>query len=135
MAKAVAVKTFRCSSFQFHTEDGDKVLPGFQDSIIRIQRGETKTFSFEFPESWKQEHLRGVNAEFTVECKELFYNDLTELNDSIVDRHLSSSVFLTPGCRLHLLVNPQVKNTLLERCQEMEKTAKEQAADNAILTR
>ncbi|GAA0175672.1 chaperone [Lithospermum erythrorhizon] len=108
--------------FQFDTEDGDKVLPGFLNSIIGIQRGETKTFPFEFPESWKQEHLRGVNAEFTVECKELFYRDLPELNDSIADR-------LLPGCN----TIEEVKNTLLERCQEMEKTAKEQAADNAIL--
>lgn len=108
--------------FQFDTEDGDKVLPGFLDSIIGIQRGETKIFPFEFPETWKQENLRGVNAEFTVECKELFYRDLPELTDSIADR-------LLPGCN----TIEEVKNTLLERCQEMERTAKEQAADNAIL--
>ncbi|KAG9137300.1 hypothetical protein Leryth_014929 [Lithospermum erythrorhizon] len=108
--------------FQFDTEDGDKVLPGLLDSIIGIQRGEMRTFRFEFPESWKQEHLRGVNAEFTVECKELFYRDLPKVNDYIADK-------LLPGCN----TIEEVKNTLLERCQELEKTAKEQAADNAIL--
>ncbi|XWS11268.1 hypothetical protein CRYUN_Cryun38cG0069500 [Craigia yunnanensis] len=38
--------------FNFDTEDGDKVLPGFLDSIIGIQRGETKSFPLVFPESW-----------------------------------------------------------------------------------
>ncbi|XP_059666446.1 trigger factor-like protein TIG, Chloroplastic [Cornus florida] len=108
--------------FQFDTEDGDKVLPGFLDSINGIQRGETKSFPLKFPESWKQENLHGVHAQFTVECKELFYRDLPELNDSIADK-------LLPGCT----TLTQVKESLLQRCLEIEQTAKEQATDNAIL--
>ncbi|THG21690.1 hypothetical protein TEA_000319 [Camellia sinensis var. sinensis] len=108
--------------FQFDTEDGDKVLPGFLDSIIGIQQGETKSFPLLFPESWKQENLRGVHAQFTVECKELFYRDLPELDDSIADK-------LLPGCT----TLEQVKESLLQKCLEVEQTAKEQATDNAIL--
>nr|AKM76845.1 trigger factor type chaperone family protein [Pelargonium dichondrifolium] len=108
--------------FNFDTEDGDKVLPGFLDSLIGIRGGETRSFPLVFPESWRQEHLRGVHAEFTVECKELFYRDLPELDDSLADK-------LLPGCT----TLEQVKETLLEKCLEVEKTAKEQATDNAIL--
>nr|AKM76849.1 trigger factor type chaperone family protein [Pelargonium incrassatum] len=108
--------------FNFDTEDGDKVLPGFLDSLIGIRGGETRSFPLVFPESWRQEHLRGVHAEFTVECKELFYRDLPELDDSFADK-------LLPGCT----TLEQVKETLLEKCLEVEKTAKEQATDNAIL--
>ena len=54
------------AGFHFDTEDGDKVISGFLDSIIGIQRGETKSFELVFPESWKQENLRGVHAKFTV---------------------------------------------------------------------
>lgn len=54
------------TGFQFDTEDGDKVLPGFLDSILGMQRGETKSFQYVFPESWNQEDLRGVQAQFTV---------------------------------------------------------------------
>lgn len=108
--------------FNFDTDDGDKVLPGFLDSIVGIQRGETKSFSLVFPESWKQENLRGVHAQFTVECKELFYRDFPELGDSIADK-------LLRGCtRLE-----EVKESFLKRCLEVEQTAKEQATDNAIL--
>ncbi|KAE9614766.1 putative peptidylprolyl isomerase [Lupinus albus] len=108
--------------FNFDTEDGDNVLPGFLDSIIGICRGETKSFPLVFPENWKQENLRGVHAQFTVECKELFYRDLPELDDSIADKLIS-------GCT----TVDQVKELLLQRCFEVEQTAREQATDNAIL--
>nr|AKM76837.1 trigger factor type chaperone family protein [Geranium phaeum] len=108
--------------FNFDTEDGDKVLPGFLDSLIGIHGGETRSFPIVFPESWRQEHLRGVHAEFTVVCKELFYRDLPELDDSLADKLISGCTTLE-----------QVKQTLLEKCREVEKTAKEQATDNAIL--
>ncbi|KAL9316694.1 hypothetical protein ACSQ67_017695 [Phaseolus vulgaris] len=110
--------------FNFDTEDGDKVLPGFLDSIIGIHRGESKSFPLVFPETWTQENLRGVHAQFTVECKELFYRDLPELDDSIADK-------LLPGCS----TVEQVKDFLLQRCLEVEQTAREQATDNAILDR
>lgn len=108
--------------FNFDTEDGDKVLPGFLDSIIGIQRGETKSFPLVFPESWRQESLRGVHAQFTVECKELFYRDLPELDDSLADK-------LLPECA----TIEQVKESLLQQFLEYEQTAKDQATDNAIL--
>ncbi|XP_012070917.1 trigger factor-like protein TIG, Chloroplastic isoform X2 [Jatropha curcas] len=108
--------------FHFDTEDGDKVLPGFLDSIIGMQRGETKSFPLVFPESWNQENLRGVQAQFTVECKELFYRDMPELDDSLADK-------LLPGCT----TLQQVKESLLQKCQEVERTARDQATDNAIL--
>ncbi|XP_022948109.1 trigger factor-like protein TIG, Chloroplastic isoform X2 [Cucurbita moschata] len=108
--------------YNFDTEDGDKVLPGFVDSLIGIQRGETKSFPLVFPESWKQEDLRGVHAQFTVECKELFYRELPPLDDSLADKLLPGSTTLE-----------QVKEALLQRCLEVEQTAKDQATDNAIL--
>lgn len=108
--------------FHFDTEHGDRVIPGFLDSIIGIQRGETKSFPLVFPESWRQENLRGVHAQFTVECKELFYRDLPELDDSFADK-------LLPGCT----TLQQVKESLLQKFLEMEQTAREQATDNAIL--
>lgn len=108
--------------FHFDTEDGDKVISGFLDSIIGIQQGETKSFELVFPESWKQENLRGVHAQFTVECKELFYRDLPELDDSLADRLLTGCTTLK-----------QVKESLFQRCLEVEQTAREQATDNVIL--
>ncbi|XP_048330045.2 trigger factor-like protein TIG, Chloroplastic [Ziziphus jujuba] len=108
--------------FHFDTEDGDKVLPSFLDALVGIHRGETKSFPLVFPDTWTQENLRGVHAQFTVECKELFYRDLPELDDSLADK-------LVPGCT----TLEQVKESLLQKCLDFEQTAKEQATDNAIL--
>ncbi|KAG6637353.1 hypothetical protein CIPAW_11G172700 [Carya illinoinensis] len=118
----VELPSAESKGFHFDTEDGDKVIPGFIDSIIGIRPGETKSFPLVFPESWKQENLRGVHAQFTVECKELFYRDLPELDDSLAVR-------LLPGCT----TLKQVKELLLQRYLEVEETAREQATDNAIL--
>ncbi|KAJ4980984.1 hypothetical protein NE237_031821 [Protea cynaroides] len=120
-SNAKIIPSAESKGFYFDTED-DKLLPGFLNSIIGIQRGETKSFALVFPESWKQENLRGVHAQFTVECKELFYRDLPELNDSLSER-------LFPECST---LN-EVRESLLQRCKEVEQTAKEQATDNAIL--
>ncbi|XP_010545241.1 PREDICTED: trigger factor-like protein TIG, Chloroplastic [Tarenaya hassleriana] len=108
--------------FHFDTEDGDKVLPGFLDSIIGIRPGEKKSFPLVFPDTWKQENLRGLHAQFTVECKELFYRDLPPLDDSLAEK-------LLPGCT----TLKEVEEAMLQQLQEMEQNAKEQAADNAIL--
>ncbi|QCE01766.1 trigger factor [Vigna unguiculata] len=117
-----SIPSAESKGFNFDTEYGDKVLPGFLDSIIGIHRGESKSFPLVFPETWNQENLRGVHAQFNVECKELFYRDLPELDDSIADK-------LLPGCS----TVEQVKDLLLQRCLEVEQTAREQATDNAIL--
>ncbi|KAI4306152.1 hypothetical protein L6164_029453 [Bauhinia variegata] len=121
-SKVENIPSAESKGFHFDTEDGDKVLPGFVDAIIGMRPGDTRSFPLVFPETWKQESLRGVNAQFTVECKELFYRDLPDLDDSIADK-------LVPGCT----TVEQVKEMLLQRCQEVEQTAREQATDNTIL--
>ncbi|XP_068668865.1 trigger factor-like protein TIG, Chloroplastic [Aristolochia californica] len=108
--------------YHLDTEESDNLLPGFLDSIIGIRQGETRTFPLQFPDTWRQENLRGVRAQFTVDCKELFYRDLPVLDDSLADK-------LLPGCST---LN-EVKEFVLNRCKEVEQTAREQATDNAIL--
>ncbi|CAA0409943.1 Trigger factor-like protein TIG, Chloroplastic [Arabidopsis thaliana] len=117
-----AIPDAESKGFHFDTEEGNRLLPGFLDAIIGIRAGESKSFTLVFPESWKQESLRGQRAQFTVDCKELFYRDLPTLDDSLADK-------LLPGCT----TLKEVEETLAKRCQEMEQEAKEQATDNAIL--
>ncbi|PWA91474.1 trigger factor type chaperone family protein [Artemisia annua] len=121
-SEAKSVPAAESKGFNFDTEEGDRVIPGFLDAIIGIQGGETKSFPLVFPDSWKQEDLRGLPCQFTVECKELFYRELPEMNDAIADKLLPGSTSIE-----------QVKESLLERCVELEQTARDQATDNAIL--
>lgn len=55
-----------CTGFHFDTEEGNRLLPGFLDSILGIRAGESKSILLVFPESWKQKNLRGQRAQFTV---------------------------------------------------------------------
>lgn len=66
LTSQVILITFVFAGFQLDTEEADNLPPGFLDSIIGIKGGETKTFSLAFPDSWRQENLRGVVAQYTV---------------------------------------------------------------------
>lgn len=48
------------------TEENNNLVPGFLGSLIGIRPGETRSFPIQFPESFEQESLRGVRAQFTV---------------------------------------------------------------------
>ncbi|PKA47288.1 Trigger factor-like protein TIG [Apostasia shenzhenica] len=121
-SKGKKIPSTERKGFHLDTEESDNLVPGFLDSIIGIQQGETKSFLLHFPESWEQEGLQGVHAQFSVKCKELFYRDLPELDDSLSEK-------LIPGCS----TLDQVRELILQRCKEVEQTAIDQATDNAIL--
>lgn len=48
------------------TEENNGLVPGFLGSLMGIRPGETRSFPIQFPESFEQESLRGVRAQFTV---------------------------------------------------------------------
>lgn len=124
VSKSEKIPNSERKGFHLDTEESGSLLPGFLDAITGIRQGETRSFPLEFPQSWEQENLRGVSVNYTVECKELFYRDLPPIDDSIAGQ-------LLPGCT----TLEQVKELILQRCREVEKTAIDQATDNAILDR
>nr|CAB3467912.1 unnamed protein product [Digitaria exilis] len=121
-SKGEKISSAESTGFHLDTEENNNLVPGFLGSLIGIRPGETRSFPIQFPESFEQESLRGVRAQFTVVCKELFYRELPEMDDSLAGR-------LLPGCK----TIDEVRERILERCKEVEKTAIEQATDNAIL--
>ncbi|XP_047074049.1 trigger factor-like protein TIG, Chloroplastic [Lolium rigidum] len=121
-SKGEKIPSAEATGFQLDTEENENLVPGFLGSLIGIRPGETRSFPIQFPESFDQESLQGVRAQFTVVCKELFFREMPELDDSL-------AVKLLPGCT----TMDQVRERILERCKEVEKTAIEQATDNAIL--
>ncbi|CAN6197885.1 unnamed protein product [Urochloa humidicola] len=121
-SKGEKISSAESTDFHLDTEENNNVVPGFLGSLIGIRPGETRSFPIQFPDSFEQESLRGVRAQFTVVCKELFYRELPEMDDSLAGK-------LLPGCN----TIAEVRERILERCKEVEKTAIEQATDNAIL--
>ena len=61
---------------------GKKVfIPGFEEKIIGMKKGDKKTFELEFPESYHVNHLAGRKAEFEVTLKVVEERIIPEIND------------------------------------------------------
>jgi trigger factor len=56
-------------------------LPGFEEQLVGLRRGENKTFRITFPEGFAQAEMIGKEAEFTVTVKEVKEKKLPTLDD------------------------------------------------------
>jgi trigger factor len=59
----------------------DSLIPGFEDQLIGMRQGETKTFRVPFPADYFEKDLQGKESEFTVTVNEVKEKQLPELND------------------------------------------------------
>lgn len=57
------------------------LIPGFEDNLIGMKAGETKTFPIKFPKDYGEAELSEKDAEFTVTTNEIKKKKLPELND------------------------------------------------------
>ena len=60
------------------------MVPGFEDELVGMAEGETKTFTVTFPEDYPQAELAGQPAEFEVRLIELREKRLPELDDDFI---------------------------------------------------
>jgi trigger factor len=60
------------------------LIPGFEDELIGMRKGETKTFEIPFPKEFFEKELAGKNSQFVVTIDELKEKKLPELNDELV---------------------------------------------------
>ena len=61
---------------------GEKTfIPGFEDQLVGMKKGETKNFPLEFPKNYHQKNLAGRQADFTVTLNAVYELNLPELND------------------------------------------------------
>jgi trigger factor len=56
-------------------------LPGFEEQITGMQKGDTKQFRLAFPEEYPRKDLAGRTAQFTVKMKEVKKRRVPDLND------------------------------------------------------
>ena len=80
--------TINGEAFEGGTGDDSAVLigsntfiPGFEDQLIGIGVGETRTLKVRFPEHYQAAHLAGKDAEFVVDAKSLEAPATVEVND------------------------------------------------------
>lgn len=59
-------------------------VPGFEDQLLGVKKGETKTFKVTFPEAYHAKDLAGKEVEFTVTVKAIRIKNLPEINDEFI---------------------------------------------------
>ena len=59
----------------------DSLIPGFEDNLVDMRKGETKTFKVPFPKDFYDAEMAGKDAEFTVTVNEIKEKKLPELTD------------------------------------------------------
>lgn len=57
------------------------LIPGFEDQIVGLKAGETKTFRIQFPAEYHDKDIQGKEAEFTITVQELKEKKLPVLDD------------------------------------------------------
>jgi len=61
----------------------DQLIEGFEEQLVGMVKGETKTFQLPFPKDYFEADLAGKTAEFTVTVKEIKRKEMPELTDEI----------------------------------------------------
>lgn len=62
------------------------MIPGFEDQIIGLKKGDKKTFKIKFPKDYHAKDLAGVEAQFVIELI-----DLKEIKQPEVDKEFAAS--------------------------------------------
>ncbi len=81
----------------------DTLIAGFEDHLIGMKVGETKTFRVPFPKDFYEKDMAGKDAEFTATINEIKTRKLPELNDDFAKQMGYESVAdMTGKAREHL---------------------------------
>lgn len=74
------------SAEDFSLEIGSgRMIPGFEDGIIGMKKGEEKTIDVTFPEDYQAENLKGKQAQFKITLKKVEKAQLPEIDDAFLE--------------------------------------------------
>ena len=73
----------------------NQFVPGFEEQLIGMNAGETKTIPITFPESYQSKDLAGKDTEFEISLKGIQEKELPELNDDFAKNADTESKFET----------------------------------------
>jgi trigger factor len=66
-------------------EIGSKTfVPGFEDQVVGMKKGDTKSFAVQFPENYHAAHLAGKDVEFVVMIKGIRIKKIPEIDEQFI---------------------------------------------------
>lgn len=98
-----------------------RFIPGFEDGIIGMTKGETRDVVATFPESYPAEELRGKQAVFKATVKEIRVKETPELTDDFVKQS-----------GLHETVE-ELRNDIENRLLKQKQAALKRSHENEVL--
>ncbi len=73
------------TSENYLLEVGSKTfVPGFEDQLIGLKKGETKAITVKFPDDYNASHLAGKDVEFKVNIKGIRIKKMPEIDDNFI---------------------------------------------------
>lgn len=76
-------KELKAENFFLEIGSG-RFIPGFEDQLVNMSVGETKTFDITFPEDYQEKKFAGKEVSFTVTIKNIKEKKLPELNEDFI---------------------------------------------------
>ena len=61
-------------------------IPGFNDHLAGLKKGDEKTFSLDFPESHYQKHLAGAKVDFKIKVKDVYEITPPEIDEEFAKK-------------------------------------------------
>jgi trigger factor len=61
-----------------------RFIPGFEDQLVDMKNGETKTFNIIFPEDYQEQKFAGKEVSFTITIKNIKEKKLPELDEAFI---------------------------------------------------
>ncbi len=100
--------------------DDTEIFPGtpFIENLVGLSVGESKDFTFVFPEDYEQEELAGKEAMFSVELLEVKSRHLPELDDELAQKEgheTLAELEEATRTRLREMAESQANNELMEK--------------------
>jgi len=72
------------SASDFELEIGSgQFIPGFEEQMVGMKKGEKKRIIVTFPEDYQAENLKGKETEFDIELKEIKVRKIPEIDDAL----------------------------------------------------
>ncbi len=100
------------------------LIPGFEDAVVGLKKGDEKSFTVTFPSDYHAEHLKGKPVTFAVTIHNIHEVTMPEFTDAFVkEHHLGES---TKDLR------DRIGKSLREQEEQAEKTRREKDLFDAI---
>ncbi|AEG31430.1 trigger factor [Thiomicrospira cyclica] len=110
-----------------------RMIPGFEDGILGMKKGEQKTIDVTFPEQYPAEHLKGKTAQFDITVHSVQTKQMPELDEEFI-KSFGVEAGTVEGLRAEVRDNMEreLKRTLDVKNRQAAFDALEKATELAI---